>query len=362
MPFYSIPVHGLIGSPESPDDKAQYFPFDTFLLHVNKAKDFEGIELDIASDGGYVDVADKMIDVLVRTKKPVRCTNSGNVCSAASKLFTLATKENRFFNPSKGVFLIHNPFGAIEGTADELAEASAALQETENEYAKWYSQATGSDLNVIKAFMSENIPLTNEQIESLGFATLVQPTINAVAKLKSNNNQMENKEVMEKMSGFEKFLQKIFAKLKIKDIMLADANGKELEFPELNDPAEIAVGVKVNEGGNPANGEYPQPDGTVFVCENGTLKEIRPPAGDDMQALKDEIAALKAENESLKASKAEADTQVAEAVKAVNEVKAEFKNFKAQFSSGNPDGGQPPAGSSTSSKKVTKEDFENSFK
>jgi ATP-dependent protease ClpP protease subunit len=344
MPVYSIPIHGLIGSPESPEDKQTYFQFSDLLLHINKAQAFDVIELDIASDGGYVDVADKMIEVLQSTKKPIISKNSGNVASAASKIFTLAPKGSRSFDPSKGVFLIHNPFGAIEGDASELALASKALQDTENNYAKWYANATGADITVIKAFMSENIPLTSEQIETLGFAVIVKPAINAVAKLKSNNHMSTLKEQEEKLTAFEKFIDKIMSKFHPKAIMIADANGKELEFPELTDPSEIKVGVKVSEDGKPANGEYPQADGSVFVCKDGVLAEIKPKAADDTQALKAENEKLKAEIEALKASKATTEASATEAIKAVTEVKAEFKKFKALFSNGKPDDANPPAG------------------
>lgn len=358
MSVYSIPIYGLIGSPESPEDKQLYFPFDKFLLHVNQAREAEIIELDIDSDGGYVDVADKMIEVLQSTKKPIISKNSGNVASAASKLFTLAPKGARNFNPSKGVFLIHNPFGNIEGDASELAAASKQLQDTETAYAKWYADSTGSDINVIRAFMSENIPLTTEQIESLGFATIVKPTINAVAKLKStNNNQMDNKEVVEKLNGFEKAINKLMAMFKPKAVMLSDTNGRELEFPDLNDVSEVAVGVKANDGGVPANGEYPQTDGTVFVCKDGVLVEIKPAVGEDMQALKDELTAAKAEIEKLKGEKTAVEANATEAIKGLNEVKAEFKKFKAQFSSADPGGDNPPAGDPIK-KGITKEELE----
>lgn len=156
---------------------------------------------------------------------------------------------------------------------------------------------------------------------------------------------MDNKEVVEKISGFEKFLKMIMAKLKIKALMLSDVNGNELEFPELTDASELKQGVKVTAAGAPAQGEFQMPDGTILVCEAGVVNEIKAPApADDNQALKDKIAALEAENESLKAAKAEAETVKAEAEKAVNEVKAEFTKFKAQFSAGDPADGNPPAG------------------
>lgn len=351
---YTIPVHGLIGSPEKANDTAKYFQYDEFLLHVNKAKEADIIELDVASDGGYVDVADKMIEVLKSTKKQIVSRNSGNVCSAASKLFTLAPKSSRFFDPSKGVFLIHNPFGTIEGSSDELAQASKELEAVEQSYAKWYAEATGSDESVIRAFMEENKPLTSDQVESLGFATIITPTVNAFAKLKSINTMAENKELKEKMTLFEKFIDTIVAKFRPKAIMIADVNGNELEFPDLNDASELAVGAKVNLKGSPAEGEYKLPDGRTIVCAAGQVKEIKEAQQDELETLKNENKALKDEIEKLKAEKTASDDKAEKALEGLNEVKAKFKEFKAQFSEGDPAGGLPPGDDGTKNRKPFK--------
>jgi ATP-dependent protease ClpP protease subunit len=354
---YTIPVYGLIGSPESPDDKAKYFTYNDLLLHINKAQGYDIIELDIASDGGYCDVEDKMEKILIATGKQIISKNSGNICSAASRLFTLAPKGSRLYDPSKGIFLIHNPWGEVEGDSSDLATASKELQSIENDYAKWYSEKTGADINVIKGFMKENIPLTPEQIESLGFATIVKPVINAVAKLKSNYNQMENnKEITEKLNVFEKTLNKILASFKPKSLMIADADGKELEFPEITTPEEITVGVKILENGTPANGEFLQTDGTTIVADNGAVTEVKPKA-DETQALKDENEALKAELEALKAEKAGTEKDVSAAVASFEKLSKEFKSFKAEFSKEDPADGTPPS-DITKSKLPSKEELE----
>jgi ATP-dependent protease ClpP protease subunit len=344
MTIFPIEISGLIGSPESDSDTQKYFSLSDMLLAINKAMSFDAIELVIDSNGGYVDIADKMIEVLKATKKPIFSRNSGNVCSAASKLFTLPAKENRTFDATKGQFLIHNPWVGVEGDSTQLAQMSDELNRVENEYAKWYTAATGSDLNVIKGFMSQNIPLTVEQIESLGFATCKKIEIKAFAKLKLETS-MENKEVLEKLSGFEKMLTKIMAMFpgKMKAMMLADVDGKELEFPEINDITELKAGVKVTAGGSPASDEYTMPDGSVLVCEAGVVKEIKAPAGDEMAALKKEIEALKAENESLKAEKTASDEVSAKAITELSNISAEYKKIKALFSDGNPKNGTPPS-------------------
>jgi len=331
MPVYNIPIYGLIGSPESPEDTGTYFQYTDLLLHINNARLYDTLNLDISSDGGFCDVADRMIEAVKKTGKIITSCNSGNVCSAASKMFTLAPKGQRYFHPEKGMFLIHNPWGEVEGDASELAQASKKLKSIESEYAAWYAEATGSDIGIIEAFMKENKPLTPDQIEQLGFAEIIQPVIKAVAKLKLNTNEMDNKEVIEKLNGFEKALQKFMAMFKPKAIMIADATGKELEFPELTDPSEIAVGVKVNVGGAPAEGEFPQADGTVFVCAAGVLTEIKPAAADPMQEMMDENKALKEQLAAAQASIVAAEAKATEAGNEAVKMTGEFKAFKAQF-------------------------------
>lgn len=351
MNKYTIPIIGLIASKEDTEEGEPNFGMTDLLFHLSLAKDFSAIELQFNSPGGFCDVADKMIAVLSRIEKPLFSSNSGQVCSAASKIFTVAPKENRTYDPTKGVFLIHNPWGQIEGDASELAQASKELMSTENEYAKWYSEKTGSDVEIIKGFMSENAPLTAEQVEGLGFATIIKPTVSAIAFLNSkfNQNKMNKTDFEQKLNAFEKFL----AKFKSKAFVLNDVNGKEIEFPEINDISELKVGAKTTA----PDGEYVLPDGSILVASGNLITEIKPAtteaAPDDIAALKAEIEALKAENATLKS---ESLVALSDAEKSVSEVKAEFKKFRAQFTDVNFSNDTPPA-VLTPKKGFSKDDF-----
>ena len=354
----TVNIEGMIGTPENDDDKNKYFSYSDLLLAVSKSSEYQSIELVINSNGGYVDVADDMIALLKSLKKPISARNSGNICSAASKIFTLAPKENRFFDPFKGQFLIHNPWAKIEGDSNTLASISSKLQEIENDYAKWYSEKTGSDINVIRGFMKQNAPLTVEQIETLGFAICAnkQIPINACAKLKIHNN-MENKEVIERLSSFEKMLNSIMSMFKPKALMLSDTNGTELEFSDIKDVSELKTGTKVTQGGSPANGEYMMPDGSTLVCESGTVKEIKQPQSEDeTSALKAEIEALKAENLQLKGEKEKAEASISNVSSEFNKISAEYAKIKAMFSDGNPINATPPH--SESKKYLSKSELE----
>lgn len=340
---YNIPVYGLLGSPDNPEDKAKYFHFTDLLMHLNNAKNYDILNLDIASDGGYCDVVDKMIVALKDSGKLITSCNSGNVCSAASKLFTLPPKEYRSFYPNRGIFLIHNPWVSdASGDASDLNLIAKELQSTETNFAKWYSDHTGSEIEIIKGFMKENIPLTVEQVESLGFANIVKEEVKAMAILKSNinnkNMDMDNNkdEVVEKLNGMEKLFNKILSKFKIKSIMLSDTNGIELEFPEVTDISELAIGVKVLQNGAPATGEFTMPDGVILKSENGQVTEIVQPSSDEASALKQENEQLKGEIARLQESNKNLEAKNISVSNDVNALRSEFSNFKALFTSYNP--------------------------
>jgi ATP-dependent protease ClpP protease subunit len=329
---YTIPIHGLIGIEE---ENEKSFMLSDLLLHLNNAKDFTSLHLDIDSNGGYCDVSEDMCKLIVNTGKFITSSNSGNVASAATPIFLLPTHISlRKFNPTKGEFLIHNPWTEVEGDAQYLAEVSKSLAKTENDYAKIYQTISGADVNIIKAFMRENTPLTPEQIESLGFATIVQNEFKAVAKLNLKTDTMTEPQLNEKFEKFEEsFFSKIKALFRPKALMIADVNGKEIEYPEINDATEIKEGIAAIA----EDDEYLQADGRIFVIKGNKIVEIKEPqAADDTEALKAELEALRAENESLKALSTEA-TETVEQVKAqAKEIENEFKNFKAQMTNFTP--------------------------
>lgn len=334
MNIYSIPIYGVIGE----DTK-----YTDVLLHIANAQKYDAIKLLIDSPGGLINEGLKMREALSSLGKPIFTTNTGDVCSMAVDLFLLGqTKANRTFNPSRGKFLIHNPWSEMTGEGDELIQAGKELKKLETEGAKRYSVATGCDENIILQFMAENTPLTVEQIDQLGFATILQPEFKPVALYNFKDSEMENKEVIEKLSAFEKgfnaFMLKVESLFKPKCLVVQDVNGVELDFgADILEASQIQVGVAATVAGAPASGQYVMPDGSTLVFENGTLMEIIPAQGEEDMAK--ELEAAKAENESLKAElesmkgKVNQLAEVETNYKALNE---EFKKFRSQYNDSKP--------------------------
>lgn len=321
MDHYIMPVHGEIGVD---------FTIQDTLLHLNNAKNYDSLMLDVNSPGGYTDEEKKITFAIIESGKIIYSRNSGDVASAASKIFTIPPLENRTFDPSKGVFLIHNPWVEVSGDSEFLKQASDEIKKYETDYVKWYCEKTGTEANIIKGFMKENIPLTEDQVEQLNFAKIIKPVINPVARIKLNiNTNPMNEEKLNSIEKAVKALTDAFKKLIPKAIMIVDASGNELEFPDVTSEDEITTGVKANVAGSPANGEYVMQDGRTIVCVDGVVSEIIEPTS--------EVEALKAENETLQAKIAELttekDTVLAEAkalktnIESVNKEMVKLKNI-----------------------------------
>jgi len=341
--MYILPINGIIGEPEEGEENLLHFRFTDLLMHLNSAKDETLIHLLIDSDGGDVDEGNKMKAALNDSGKMFTSSNSGNVASMAVDLFLLPKdKLNRKFDPAKGLFLIHNPWAAIEGDADLMNEASTHLKSLEKGFAKEYASITGTDEAILTGFMSENKPLTPEQIDTLGFATVIEQKFKAVAKFNINKNKMEVKELKElndKMSIIDKALQKL-TKLfdsKPKALMIQDVNGSELDFGEtIETPEQIQVGVSATVAGSPAEGEFVLEDGTTYVFVAGELTEIKEPET-EAEALKKENADLKTQIETLTKGSEESQAKLtkeneefkAEAAKQMEDVTNELVKIKA---------------------------------
>jgi ATP-dependent protease ClpP protease subunit len=364
MQMYIIPIYGLIGDAEDENDKDKHFTLADMAMHINAAREHDSIMLDVGSWGGSVDDADEMEVMLIATKKTLFSKNSGDVASAASKLFCLASKENRTFDPARGVFLIHNPYVAeLTGDSAFLKEASKDLQEIEDRYAKAYAQATGADIGSIKTFMKINKPLTSEQVESLGFATIKKAEFKPVATFKKkkikNDNSMKNEDIVKELSVLGKAFKGITDAVKAlapKALMLVDADGTELDFPDIQDETMIAVDVAILQAGAPASGSFVMSDGSTIVAVEGVVTEIIPvETDDDLEALKTENAELKAaaevaktEIEAAKAETAKAETASAETQGKVDALSEEVKTvnkaiatLSGKFSKGTIKGATP---------------------
>ena len=117
-----------------------------------------------------------------------------------------------------------------------------------------------------------------------------------------------------------------------KALMVQDANGGEIDFPDLVEGDTPKVGDKATIDGKDAEGEILMPSGETYVFTAGELTEIKP-AEEDTAALKEELENLRTEKEELTNELADVKSDLSEAVTALKTIQTDLKNLKKSVGS-----------------------------
>ena len=291
-----IEIIGVIGQ--------NYF-YSDFLTDYANAKQQGLIELQINSLGGSVVEGFAIADFIkLHSADFLSVTNSGNIASIATTIFFALPFEKRTYDINKGFFVIHNPFvpnEAIENTtAQGLSDASEKLKEIEDKIVIDIVKATGADKEAVKALMIVDKPLTIEQIKAFNIANVEELRVVAFFNPDNNKNEMNKNEVEEIVSkANESLLDKIKAVFtkKIMALSVTDAEGNQVNFPDVEEGTELKVGDKAD--GN-VNGDVLLADGRTLVMVDGVIAEIKEKVVEEEEAPNVELEALKAENQELK--------------------------------------------------------------
>ena len=134
---------------------------------------------------------------------------------------------------------------------------------------------------------------------------------------------MEEKD-KEKLSGLSNKVETLWNKLfpTVKNVMVQDTNGVEINFPDVETEEQIAVGDAATVDGTAANETYILGDGSSYVFADGLLTEIIP-AEAEAEA-NEEMEALKTENETQA-------NEIANLQNKLNEVTADRDSIKNEF-------------------------------
>lgn len=287
---------------------------DTLIVHIN-------------SPGGDVYEGFAIHDILKSQNKTI-ITQVEGICASIASVVFFAGSERLMTENSE--LMIHNPFGFSGGTAEQMQKYTEQLKSIEDKLVNFYVEATGLGIDEVKSMMNAETFLTTQEAIDKKFATGIIDKIKAVAKLNINLNQklkMEDEKLKGFMNKFEAMFNNLAKKFGFKALMLADAEGKNLDFGEqVTEASELAVGMTAKyEDGTIPTGEVTMPDGTVLTFdETGTITAITEPSEpDEIEALKTENSSLKAEIEQLKSAQAKIE----------NDFKAKMTNIKAEMKS-----------------------------
>lgn len=315
----TIYINGQIGS--TPDQKG--VELIDIIQQVKAQTGSLSFRVHINSEGGVVDTGFDIFNYLKSLQVPITTIGSGLVASIATVVFMAG--DTRVLTAGTA-FMIHSPMGGIDGTADQIEEYAQGVRDCESKLIKFYTQQTGLNTEALSPLLRNETWLTEEQATSLGFATVANEPILAKAYLKINKTEINMTE-KDKTWIEEKFAQILNSfKKPVVNIVLQDANGVSIEFPEVAEGESPAQGAMATVDGQPAEGEYLMPDGATYVFAGGILQEM---IVNDDNVLEQEVEDLKkqlAEKEAALSANAETianqEAQITNILKEVTELKA----------------------------------------
>lgn len=299
----------------------------------------DGRKLVIDSPGGSLYEAYKVYDYIKQFADDVEISVLGMAASAATII--LAASKNRGGSLNSR-FLIHNPWTFAVGDANDMRIKSEELRVEEDNIIRIYSELFGKSAEEIKALMKPEKFMTSDEALALNLITKINGT-GEPAKVESvinNENENKNDETMDKVKAKKSLdvLAKAFNDIKSffspSNLLLQDVNGVELDFgADVTSEEQIVVGITgVTANGEPAQGDYTMPNGSVLRFTAGTLDEIVAPVDNseveqltaENSALKTEIENLKKENETLAKKNSETFAKMTDLEKKFNDFKNEF--------------------------------------
>jgi ATP-dependent protease ClpP protease subunit len=259
---------------------------DTVLAHIH-------------SPGGYVSEGYAIHDALKSQSQSLGFelqTQAEGECKSIATVIFLSAKVRKI--TSNADFMIHNPWGGLEGDASELRKYADDLEQEEIKLAKFYAEKTGGDESEIRALMAEETFYTAKQAIEMGFATEEVDTMKAVALFKANQLKTNNQKQMSKFNfnAFKQSLTKALEAISGGEPLALDASledgtaitiGTESETPAVGDM------VTFTESGEAVpDASHTLSDGSVIVTVDGVITEINPEAASDVAALEAKIVDL----------------------------------------------------------------------
>ena len=298
------------------------------ISQVESQKEATMFNVYINSIGGSVDVGFDIYNYIKSLNVPIKTIGKDTVASIATVIF-MAGSERVLESGTE--FMIHLPWGSVSGTSQEIEVYNEMLKKYEKKLVDFYTKSLGLSNEAIIPLLTYETWLSPKLANDLRFTTSITSDLPVLAKA-NFNLKPDNKMTEEQKGFFTKILEKADAILNkvngssVKAILLQDANGVEIEFPEVMEGELPEAGVSIaTVDGTPAEGEYIMPDGQTYIFVGGVLTEIKEVEADDNSE----------EIEDLKRQLAEAQSQIeakdVQIVEIANEVKAMKKEIKSSF-------------------------------
>lgn len=127
----------------------------------------EPITLFINSQGGHVEAADTIHDIIKFIKPQVNIIGTGWVASAGITIYLAAEKENRYSLPNTR-YMIHQPLGGFRGQATDIGIEADEILKVINRINTLISNATGQPIEKINKDTDRNYWLNSNEAMDYG--------------------------------------------------------------------------------------------------------------------------------------------------------------------------------------------------
>ena len=131
------------------------------------ARSDDPIRVVVHSQGGHVESADTIFDVIRFIPPEVIMIGSGWVASAGALIYAAAEKKNRIALPNTR-FLLHQPLGGVQGRADEIEIEAEQILAIRARLQRIFADATGQSVEKLAADMERNHWMNAEQAKEYG--------------------------------------------------------------------------------------------------------------------------------------------------------------------------------------------------
>lgn len=155
----TILIHGEITSRLAQDVSAQ-------LLAMAADSD-DPITIFIHSEGGHVEAADTIHDMIRFVKPRVRMIGTGWVASAGVHIYTAVPREDRYALPNTR-FMIHQPMGGGFGRASDIHIEAEELLRTRERLVRSIAEATGQSVEKVALDTDRNFWMGPEEAREYG--------------------------------------------------------------------------------------------------------------------------------------------------------------------------------------------------
>jgi ATP-dependent protease ClpP protease subunit len=144
--------------------------------------DVDELHVHISSDGGDVTAGIGIFNLLAAHLSKKVITVDSHAASMGSVIFMAGDER---IMPKNTFLMIHNPWGAVMGDADEVISFGEGLKLMEENLVGAYVDATGLKAKEVRDMMAKETWLTAAQAKKLGFATKVVEPRDMNAKTKA---------------------------------------------------------------------------------------------------------------------------------------------------------------------------------